>query len=133
MLEFWTEFGKHKAVQRLRVRTGFLILVFVANVSVVTAQETWGTIIFRNVGIVTRNGYGTYNVPIWSDPTFTPNKTGVGMLPGGATAGLFRLQDSAPLATSSFGTTTQLSPYWANPISQTVPIPGVCSLGQRQR
>lgn len=97
------------------------------------AQETWGTIIFKNFGIPTAaggttgggNGSGTYNVPIWTDSWELPATTGAGMLSGGVTAGLFQVGATTPLATSRLGTTSALSPYFANPISQTVTVPGV--------
>jgi hypothetical protein len=102
-----------------------LIFVLVGCASIAIAQETWGTIIFKNVGILRTNGT-SYNVPIWQDPTATLGQlTGAGLLFGGATAGLYRPGDSTPLATTMFGTAAQISPYWAKPIQQTVAIPGV--------
>jgi hypothetical protein len=76
-----------------------------ANASLAIAQEAWGTITFQNLNIATADGTRTYNVPIYQDPAFTSGRlTGVGLLPDGVTAGLFRPQDlSTPLATSVFG------------------------------
>jgi MYXO-CTERM domain-containing protein len=101
------------------------LLAIAAVVASVSALAQDGSIIMKNVGVLTSTG-ASYNVPLYQDPN-TPGITGnvgAGLLPGGVTVGLFTATGTTPLATGLLGTSANLSPYIATPQSQTVTIPG---------
>jgi hypothetical protein len=100
------------------------LLAIAAVVASVSALAQDGSIIMKNVGVLTSSG-SSYNVPLYQDPTTTGGaKTGAGLLPGGVTVGLFTATGATPLATGLLGTTANLSPYIATPQSQTVTVTG---------
>lgn len=85
------------------------------------AQDNWGKIILKNIGIPKSDGSGTYDVPLWN------YSTGAGIGASGATLGLFLADNSpfsTPFATAAMGTNAAQSPFAINPASQTVAVPG---------
>ena len=102
-----------------------LTTTFFAVLSITTSLAADGTLIFKTLGIQKLDGSGTYNVPLYVDPAVSGvSNEGAGLLPGGATIGLFTAGSTTAFATSILGTTAAQSPFAVNPASQTVGVPG---------
>jgi hypothetical protein len=105
------------------MKKAFLLGILLATQFFAAAQDNWGKIILKNIGIPKSDGSGTYDVPIRD----YINRAGLGAYNGGATLGLFLADNSPfaqPFATAAMGTSASESPYATVPASQTVTVPG---------
>jgi len=106
------------------------LLAIAAVVMGTASVHAQGTIIMKNIGVLTTSG-STYNIPLYAsngdtlDGMANNNSTlPAGTLSGGVTAGLYTAGGTVPLATGILGTTAQTGPFIFTPSSQTVTVTG---------